>query len=138
MGSLVLGSKNFIVKAKKIRKALGGGMRQAGLLAAAGIFSLKNMINRLEEDHENAQILANKLADINNIYIDIKKVHTNIIFLNLKHAQISDEKFLSELNKNNIKIDYKGNRKFRLVTHCGFNTTDIDIVTMTIAKILKD
>ena len=138
VGSLVVGNKNFIAKAKKIRKALGGGMRQAGLLAAAGTFSLDNMINRLEEDHKNALEIAEKLSEIKNLSIDIKKVKTNIIFIHLKSSKTSDEKFLDMLNKNNIKIDYKGNRKFRLVTHCGFNRSEIDTVAIAIENILKD
>ena len=67
VGSLIIGNKNFIAKAKKTRKALGGGMRQAGILAAAGTFSLNNMINRLEEDHENALEMSKKLSEIKNL-----------------------------------------------------------------------
>ena len=138
VGSLIISNKNFITKAKKIRKALGGGMRQSGILAAAGTFSLNNMISRLEEDHYNALELAKKLSTINKLSVDIDKVKTNIIFIYLEGKKISDKKFLDTLNKNNVKIDYKGNRKFRLVTHCGFNKSDIDTVMKIITKILKD
>ena len=137
VGSLILGKKDFILKAKKIRKALGGGMRQAGIIASAGIYSLNNMINRLEEDHSIAKILANKLHEIKNLTINLDAVKTNIIFINLNNTKLSDKEFLLQLNQNNIKIDYKGNRKFRLVTHYGFQKTEIDTVVSTIANILK-
>ena len=137
VGSLIVGKKDFILKAKKIRKALGGGMRQAGIIAAAGLYSFNNMIDRLEEDHEIAQILANKLHEIKNLNIELDMVKTNIIFIHLNNTKLSDKEFLLQLNQNNIKIDYKGNRKFRLVTHYGFQKTEIDTVVSTIANILK-
>ena len=138
VGSVILGTKNFILKAKHIRKALGGGMRQAGLIASAGIFSLDNMINRIENDHENATILAKQLSDIKNIEINTNQVHTNIIFIYNRHQSISNAKLLSTLEKNNIKIDYKGNSKFRLVTHSGFKESDIVSVVNVFKEILKD
>ena len=138
VGSVILGTKNFILKAKHIRKALGGGMRQAGLIASAGIFSLDNMINRIENDHENAKILAKQLSDIKNIEINTNQVHTNIIFIYNRHQIISNTKLLSTLEKNNIKIDYKGNSKFRLVTHSGFKESDIVSVVNVFKEILKD
>tara|TARA_B000000477_G_scaffold124206_1_gene131195 strand:- start:2048 stop:3085 length:1038 start_codon:yes stop_codon:yes gene_type:complete len=138
VGSVILGTKNFILKAKHMRKALGGGMRQAGLIASAGIFSLDNMINRIENDHENAKILAKQLSDIKNIEINTNQVHTNIIFIYNRHQSISNTKLLSTLEKNNIKIDYKGNSKFRLVTHSGFKESDIVSVVNVFKEILKD
>ena len=138
VGSVILGTKNFILKAKHIRKALGGGMRQAGLIASAGIFSLDNMINRIENDHENAKILAKQLSHIKNIEINTNQVHTNIIFIYNRHQIISNTKLLSKLEKNNIKIDYKGNSKFRLVTHSGFKESDIVSVVNVFKEILKD
>ena len=138
VGSVILGTKNFILKAKHMRKALGGGMRQAGLIASAGIFSLDNMINRIENDHENAKILAKQLSDIKNIEINTNQVHTNIIFIYNRHQIISNTKLLSTLEKNNIKIDYKGNSKFRLVTHSGFKESDIVSVVNVFKEILKD
>ncbi len=137
IGSLVIGTKQFIHQAKKIRKALGGGMRQAGIIASAGLYSFDNMIDRLEEDHESAQILAEKLSNIQNIYVDLDLVKTNIIFIYLKYDKLSDENFLFQLKQNNIKIDYKGNRKFRLVTHHDFKKNEIDTVVSAISNILK-
>ena len=138
VGSLIIGSKEFITKARRLRKALGGGMRQAGILAAAGLFSIKNMIERLEEDHHNALELATKLSEIKYLSVDIAKVQTNIIFIYLNKKNLRDTEFLDLLLQNNIKIDYKGNRKFRLVTHQGFQKSNIDTVINTINNILRD
>tara|TARA_Y100000590_G_scaffold249739_1_gene280605 strand:+ start:400 stop:1434 length:1035 start_codon:yes stop_codon:yes gene_type:complete len=138
VGSVLLGNKDFILKAKQIRKALGGGMRQAGLIASAGIFSLDNMVDRISNDHENAKILAYELDKLNNIEINLDYVYTNIIFIYNRHGKVSNEKLLNELEKNNIKIDYKGNSKFRLVTHSGFKKNDINSVVTVFKEILKD
>ena len=113
-------------------------MRQAWVFAAAGTYSLDFMISRLEEDQKNACELARQLDTIDNIKIDISKVKTNIIFFHLISDDISDEQFLENLIKNNIKIDYKGNRKFRIVTHSGFESSNIKKVTTIIKKIIKD
>ena len=138
VGSVILGSKNFISKAKSLRKALGGGMRQAGLIASAGIFSLDNMINRIEDDHSNAKILASKLNLIKNLEINLNQVQTNIIFIYNRDKTLSNQDLLLSLEKNNIKIDYKGNSKFRLVTHSGFRKEDINTVIKVFRKIYKD
>ena len=138
VGSVILGNKNFISKAKSLRKALGGGMRQAGLIASAGIFSLDHMINRIKDDHSNAKILASELNLIKNLEINLNQVHTNIIFLYNRDKTLSNQNLLLSLEKNNIKIDYKGNSKFRLVTHSGFKKEDINAVIKVFRKIFKD
>ena len=138
VGSVILGNKKFISKAKSLRKALGGGMRQAGLIASAGIFSLDHMINRIKDDHSNAKILAGKLNLIKNIEINLNQVHTNIIFIYNRDKTLSNQDMLLSLEKNNIKIDYKGNSKFRLVTHSGFKKEDINTVIKVFRKIFKD
>ena len=138
VGSVILGNKNFISKAKSLRKALGGGMRQAGLIASAGIFSLDHMVNRIKDDHSNAKILAGKLNLIKNIEINLNQVHTNIIFIYNRDKTLSNQDMLLSLEKNNIKIDYKGNSKFRLVTHSSFKKEDINTVIKVFKKIFKD
>jgi len=137
-GSIILGSANFIKKAKRIRKSLGGGMRQAGILASAGIFALDNMVSRLNVDHQNALIIANELKKINSLEIDTNKVSTNLIFFYLKKEGLSDADFINQLLKNKIKIDAKGNRKFRIATHNGFNASMIDNVINTIQMVLNN
>ena len=102
VGSLVCGSSEFIDKARKARKMVGGGMRQAGHLAAAGIISLVNLVDRLQEDHENAKMLATQISQIEGIELDKSKIKTNIIFFKLKG--FDGEVFLQQLEKKQIKI----------------------------------
>ena len=102
VGSLVCGSSEFIDKARKARKMVGGGMRQAGHLAAAGIISLVNLVDRLQEDHENAKMLATEISQIEGIELDKSKIKTNIIFFKLKG--FDGEVFLQQLEKKQIKI----------------------------------
>ena len=118
---------------RKLTKALGGGMRQAGILAAAGMYAIQNMPERLEEDHSNAQLLAEKISLMEEISIDKDKVHTNIIFFTLNKKNMNDEAFLNKLHDKKVKIDYKGNHKFRMVTHIGISKTNI-LETINIFK----
>ena len=138
VGSLIMSNQDFINKSRRIRKALGGGMRQSGILAAGGEYALKHMVDRIEEDHANAQLLAKELSEINEIKIDLSKVYTNIIFFYLQNINLEDKGFISELSNNNIKIDSKGNRKFRIVTHYGIKKEDIHNVIKTIKKIINN
>ncbi len=121
VGSVLCGPGDQIKKARRWRKVLGGGMRQAGILAAAGIFALSNNIDRLEKDHDNALTLAKGLSEIDNIQIDFQMVQTNIIF-----ADISADmnKLYSFLKQRGIIID-KSNH-LRLVTHLDISKKDID------------
>ena len=135
-GSLILGDINFINKAKRLRKMLGGGMRQAGVLAAAGIYALDNMVERLDEDHNNAKQLASAISELPNIKIQTEQIATNLIFFHLQHDKLTDNKFINELNNNNIKIDMRGNRQFRMVTHFGFTNNHIEKVIKTFKLIL--
>ena len=124
VGSLVCGSDEFISKARRIRKMLGGGMRQAGIIAAAGIIALEKMVDRLSEDHINAKKLAVGLSKIPNIGIDIDQVQTNIIFFEIK--EVSELKLASLLENKGVKI-YPRKPKWRIVTHSGITSTDVDL-----------
>ena len=135
-GSLIIGEKDFIIKARRLRKMLGGGMRQAGILAAAGIYALDNMVQRLKQDHDNAKELAEAIANISNIEIDLNKVSTNLIFFHLRYDKLSDTDFLNTLLKHDIKIDDRGNRQFRMATHSGFSNNDIEKVVKIFKLIL--
>ena len=136
-GSLIVANEKFIHRARKLRKALGGGMRQVGVLASCGQFAIDNMIERLQTDHDNAQNLATELSLINQIDIDLNKIHTNLIFFHLNTSKITDEKFIKELLNYEIKIDYKGNHRFRMVTHCNFDEKNISRIITIIKKILN-
>ena len=124
VGSLLIGDKEFIYKARRIRKVLGGGMRQAGLLAAAGRFALKNNIERLTLDHKKAKHLANILQQ-QNFVEELIPVATNILIFKLK-KEFSTEKFIQHFATNNIKIVSAGVQTIRLVMH--LDVTDIDVM----------
>ena len=99
VGSLLVGSRTFIEKARIYRKALGGGMRQAGILAAAGLIALEEMPKRLAEDHANARLLAEGLSKLSQVKIDLKKVQTNIVIFDLVAPEAMEiVKFLAEHN----------------------------------------
>ena len=125
VGSMLAGDSDFIKKAKKYRKLLGGGMRQAGILAAAGIIALEKMTKRLGEDHENARELARKLANIPYVELDQKSVHINIVFFKAK----CDTALLNmHLSKNSIKSNPPENGLYRFVTHNDISRGDLNKV----------
>lgn len=136
VGSLVCGSREFIDKARRIRKGLGGGMRQAGVIAAAGIVALETMIDRLTEDHENARLLAEGLAKIDGIRIDLDAVQSNMVYISLDEDCISDDQFLARVQENGVKFLSLAARNFRLVTHAGITRADIETAVKIIADIL--
>jgi threonine aldolase len=119
VGSLLVGSEDFIRRARRIRKSLGGGMRQVGILAAAGVISLREMTTRLGEDHANARLLAEGLAAIPYVKIDLERVKTNMVFFNLTDDSPLNAAQMCE----RLKADYNiltypmGERLFRMVTH---------------------
>ncbi|MEA1994144.1 MAG: low-specificity L-threonine aldolase [Euryarchaeota archaeon] len=127
IGSIICGTEEFIENARKNRKILGGGMRQAGIIAAPGIVALKSMVKRLDEDHKNARLLAEGLKDLG-LTIDLSRVQTNIVIFQVAES----EKFLSNLNKRGIKASDFGNGKLRMVTHYGIKKEDIEYVLDTL------
>ncbi|MDG1848029.1 MAG: low-specificity L-threonine aldolase [Candidatus Marinimicrobia bacterium] len=127
-GSLLCGDKNFIHRARFNRKALGGGMRQAGILAAAGVVAIDIMSAKIIEDHRNAKALAVGIAKIDGIIIETEKIKTNIIYFKLNHPKINSESLLDIMSKKNIRFFELGPNWFRLVTHSGISKENIDYV----------
>jgi threonine aldolase len=118
VGSVLCGTRDFIVRAHRIRKQLGGGMRQAGILAAAGIVALESMIQRLEEDHRRAKLLAQGLAEISGLVLDPKTPQTNMVFLSLaEEVPFSANEIAAKLAQEMVRVGVTGSRRFRLVTH---------------------
>jgi threonine aldolase len=137
VGSVIVGREDFIYHARRVRKMLGGGMRQAGILAAAGIVALEEMTERLVEDHENACILAQGLATIPSIEVDPSKVKTNMIFWRLREdAPISGEALVAGLAKDNIVIGgpYRGQARF--VTHYWISREHVELVVERMRSLL--
>ena len=127
-GSMLCGTEAFIKRARKLRKLLGGGMRQVGILAAPGIIALAKMTRRLHEDHENAQYLAKRLSEIPWIDIDMESVHINIVFFKIKKPDFNYSAFEKHLLENGIKTNPAENGEYRFVTHNGITKESIDFV----------
>jgi threonine aldolase len=139
VGSILCGSKEFILRAHRERKKLGGGMRQAGILAAAGIVALEHMVDRLEEDHRHAKELGNGIAKIQEIETDLELQHTNMVYFELAdHLPITAEDFLRILRKHNLLIGQVGGRRFRMVTHYWVDDSAIKQAIEIIAKVTSD
>ncbi len=133
VGSLLLGSHGFIKEARRVRKLFGGGMRQAGILAAAGLYALKNNVARLKEDHRKAKELEEVLKVLP--YVEsVLPVYTNIVIFNLKKEAISGEEFEKKLLSENVKISAFGKQTIRMVTHLDFTE---DMLNHTLAVLKK-
>ena len=138
IGSLLCGSKNFIKKARRIRKALGGGMRQGGIVAAAGKYALEHMVSRISEDHRLARKLAEGLSNINFIYLNPKDIRTNIIYFKFKSDRYSEQVLLDTMKKKGILFLESSPGKFRMVTHSCVNENDIDYTINELVKFLGE
>jgi len=117
VGSLLAGTADFIQEARRARTRLGGAMRQAGVIAAAGLIALRDMVSRLPEDHENAKVLAEGLAKIEGIDIDLQKVETNMVMVNTRPLGMGAEEIARELSKRGVKVSIYGLHTIRLVTN---------------------
>jgi len=138
VGSILAGSKEFIQRARKNRKMLGGGMRQAGILAAAGIIALEQMMERLKEDHKNARILGEGLANISGIKVDLETIQTNMVYFDLRESGMDTYQFLPKLAKYNILGSPRPPTKIRLVTHYGISEEDIYTTIEAIKEVVRN
>jgi len=136
-GSMLCGTKDFIEIARRNRKALGGGMRQAGVLAAAGLVALEKMTDRIIDDHKNARTLAAGISNINGIRINLERVKTNIIYFSLDHPKVGGALLLEKMAGKNIHFFELGPSWFRLVTHAGVSKDDVDDVVGEFERILS-
>lgn len=138
VGSVLCGSAEFIDKARRLRKMLGGGMRQVGVLAAAGLVSLRKMINRLEEDHQRARKLAEELSRIPGIEFQMGFPQTNMVFPYLAESvRLTPGEVSNQLASRGIKVGVVGPRSFRLVTHNGINDDDVNRTVQVFKSILQ-
>ena len=126
VGSMIVGTRDFIERCRSIRKMLGGGMRQAGVLAAAGLVALEDGPKRLQADHDNAQVLARKLADIPGIELDASKVQTNIVIFSVKPSGLSSADFLSRCSARGLLAVPVDADRVRMVTHLDVDRGDMD------------
>jgi len=137
VGSLLLGPRSFITEARRMRQRLGGGWRQAGLLAAAGMVALEEMIDRLSEDHDNARSLARGLISLG-LEVDLDQVQTNIIHVDLKSQGVDTTRFCTRLKRLGVKVKSIGPFEIRMVTHKDFKNTEIQSVLDAVHQSLKE
>jgi threonine aldolase len=137
IGSVVCGTQDFINQARRARKLIGGGMRQAGIMAAAGIVALNEMVERLADDHANAKKLAEGLANIPGISVDPEHIKTNIVFIEITCSDMTAEELVNLLNEKGVRISASGPQRLRAVTHYHISSDDIDYTLSAFAKILK-
>lgn len=136
IGSMLLGTKDFISEARVWRKRFGGGMRQAGIIAAAGIIALEESPKRLHIDHENAKILAEGVANLKGISIDAKKVQTNIVIFDVSATGKTSTEICSKLEESDIHASPFG-ESIRMVTHCDVSREDIEKTLSELENSLK-
>ena len=118
IGTVIAGTAQFIARAHRVRKSIGGGMRQAGVTAAAGLISLNDMVARLADDHKHARLLAEGLAEIPYIRIDPETVKTNIVFISLSDdAPLSHPELVAALRDQGLYVAAYGAARIRAVTH---------------------
>ena len=147
VGSMICGSKEFIYHAHRMRKALGGGMRQAGIIAAAGIVSMNNMLDQIHKDHQNTKHLAEGIDEIDGLSIDMKNIKTNILYFNINAGRTRNNELASQtrnikiypfqISLENIYFFESSPNYFRLVTHYGITSDDIIRVLEKLKNMVK-
>lgn len=136
IGSLVAGSKLFIDRVHRFRKMFGGGMRQVGIIAAAGIYALDHHLERLKEDHQNAKRLAVSLKEFKGVSIDPKHVETNIVIFDVANTAMTGVQVAEAMKKEGVLIHAIGKTQIRLVTHLDVTAEDIEKALKAFKKVL--
>lgn len=137
IGSMVCGPAGFIERVHRMRKMCGGAMRQVGVIAAAGIVALKEMVDRLAEDHENARLLAEGLANIPGIALDLETVQTNMVMFYPTEERWTTAALSQALGEAGVLTSYLGRTKIRAVTHYGIDRGDIEEALGIIAEVVR-
>jgi threonine aldolase len=138
IGSMLVGTIEFIGRARHFRKMLGGGMRQAGVVAAAGIISLEKMTKRLGDDHARAKKLADGLRQVNGLVVDQNSPYTNMVYLNLKdEVQTNSYQITQKMKEYGVLVDPENSRRFRLVTHYLIDDLGVDSTVAGFRKSLN-
>ena len=138
VGSVLCGDVDFIQRARRVRKQLGGGMRQAGVIAAAGIVALENMVDRLAEDHKRARILAERLRDVPGLILELERPPTNMVYVQFaKDAPLSAPEVAQTCSEKGIKLSALGSHRMRLVVHYWIDDHAIDAVVNAFEQALN-
>ncbi|MBM4125465.1 MAG: aminotransferase class I/II-fold pyridoxal phosphate-dependent enzyme, partial [Nitrospira sp.] len=137
VGSVIGSDRPTVERLRRFRRMYGGGLRQAGILAAAGIYALEHNLARLKEDHEHARRLALTLQKIPTVSIDVAGVETNIVIFELQHAPRPAAAILSDLQREGVLISTLGGNTFRAVTHLDVASQDIDTAGQVLTQVLS-
>ena len=137
VGSVLAGDADFIRRARRLRKAVGGGMRQAGVVAAAGIVALDAMTERLAEDHANARLLAEGLADLDGLALDVDAVQTNLVYFRLEDGAVDAPTMSAALARRGVLVSPTSTRDLRAVTHCDVDAEQVRRALGAVAEILS-
>jgi len=138
VGSMLVGSREFIDKARIVRKLVGGGMRQAGVLAAAGLIAIEDSPSRLHEDHANARFLAEGLSKLPGVKVDLNKVQTNIVIFDVRGTGSTSAEIAGKLAKHRVLCGPSDRYSIRMVTHCDVDRAGIERALQVFASILKN
>ncbi len=136
VGSVVVGDGDFIRRARRNRKVVGGGMRQAGMVAAAGLVAVHEMVERLSDDHENAKRLARGLANFDGIEVDVDAVETDIVIFILERDDLTPEQLSAGLAERGVLLNPLGGKKLRAVTNYHIESADVDAALAAVAEVL--
>jgi threonine aldolase len=137
VGSMLVGSKAFVEEARSVRKLLGGGMRQAGILAAAGLIALEKMPARLADDHANALLLAERLSRINLLSVDASAVRTNIVIAGIARTGFDSTKVAGLLKEKGVLVGIVDAMTLRMLTHYDVSRTQIEETAGIFAEIFR-
>jgi threonine aldolase len=137
IGSLIVGRRQFIDRALAVRRMFGGSMRQVGVIAAAGIIALEKMTRRLAEDHANAQMLAQGLAEISGVKIDPEKVQTNILVFDIAETGVSVNDLSAKLKEQGVLANGISAREMRMVTHKDVSRNDCETALSIVRTVLS-
>jgi threonine aldolase len=138
LGSVLCGPADFIAEARRNRQKLGGGQRQAGIIAAAGIYAIEKMSLRLQEDHENARTLAEGIAEIPGLFVDLSSVQTNIVVVELTSERMTQEEVVAGLEERGVLVVPWTKGRIRLVTHYGVERSHIEQALQIIGDVIKE
>lgn len=136
IGSMVVGDKKFVDDVRRLRKMLGGGMRQVGLIAAAALVALETMIDRLGEDHRRARLLAESIAMLPDIELELEAVQTNMVFFKVSGPRYDWKSFIAALADHDIRMAELGHGRIRAVLHYQIDDADIDTTVKAFKKLL--
>ncbi|NWG14848.1 MAG: low-specificity L-threonine aldolase [Acidobacteria bacterium] len=138
VGSVLLGTRSFIEAARCVRKMLGGGMRQAGILAAAGLVALEKMTGRLAEDHDNARLLARLLSRLPRVAVSEDRVKTNIVIVKLKHGGLDSGKLSARLRERGLLVGVVDRDTIRLLTHLDVSRKQVEAAAAIFGDVLAE